>query len=61
MGDYSLAWNFKLWNMKKNNNIYTRNENLRFLLPETIFKYSLNFILIFLQHPLVPVRYILIF
>ena len=61
MGDYSLARNFKFWNMKKNNNIYTRNENLRFLLPEKIFKYSFNFILTFLQHPLVPVRYILKF
>ena len=47
MGDYSLARIFNLSDMKKNKNIYTRNENLRFLSLETISKYSLNFILIF--------------
>ena len=61
MGEYSLARIFKLWNMKENKNIYTWNKNLHFLLLETISKYSLNFILTFLQHSLVFVRYIVIF
>ena len=47
MEDYSLAQIFRLCYMKKNKNIYTSNENLRFLLLEAISKYSLNFILTF--------------
>ena len=47
MGDDILARIFKLCYMKKNKNIYISNENLRFLLLETISKYSLNFILTF--------------
>ena len=43
----SLARIFKLWDMKKNKNIYKWNKNLRFLLLETISKYSSNFILTF--------------
>ena len=47
MADYSLARIFKLWDMKENKNIYTWSENLRFLLLETVSKYSSNFILTF--------------
>ena len=60
MVDHGLARIFKLWKKKNNKNIYICNENLRFFLLKTISKYSLNFILT-LQHPLVLVRYILIF